>query len=167
MYSIFFIYAVFAALAGRALAFNIPFGGVNISTSDLLTIQESPVTLACTADCGLAQTKILACNDATPCLCTNDTVSSFARCQTCMLDFLIQQNIPAPDTRAGSNVLVGGYAAGCAAANITVPKEFAALTLPAFWEGPFVAVLPEAGGIAVAVLGALLGGSAIVLLSNM
>jgi len=57
------------------------------------------------------------------------------------------------------------YAANCLAeANVTVT---AALKLPATWDGPFTAVLPMGAVVVAVTIGALLGGSALLLLSNM
>ena len=59
-----------------------------------------------------------------------------------------------------------GYVAACKTANPTL-RTVAALTLPANWDGPVSAILPVGGMVVTVIVGTLLGGGAIALLSNM
>ncbi|KAJ7695140.1 hypothetical protein B0H17DRAFT_931109, partial [Mycena rosella] len=97
------------------------------------------------------------------CLCQNTTVSDLAKCEQCMFEALIDANKPAPDVRAGSNQVLAGWNANC---NLTGTAAVA-LTTPASWDGPFVAVFPTAVGSIIAATGGILGISLIYMLSNM
>jgi len=99
-----------------------------------------------------------------------------------MFHYLIATNTVASDPRVGSNVVVGGkhsltgeslsrlifvtgYVAGCATANPNLSP--AGLPLPANWNGLVVSVLPVGGAVVAVIFGAIMGMSAIFLLSNM
>ena len=105
-----------------------------------------------------------------------------------MLTELINKNEPMPDPRAGSTPALAGkhpsfytwwsdylkaffhvaYSAACLASqNITIPPTAIALTLPATWDGPLDIVMGLPGTIFTVIVGAFLGSSAILLLSNM
>ena len=171
MYRTLAFIALFAALGGQALAFIITVGTTNFTQSNILDIAQSPVTQECAVVCDPAKQTIGACvGEDFGCLCANATVEALHKCETCMLNFLVWKNIPAPDPRAGSNVAMTGYVAGCTAQNITVQKNISALAPPPGWEGqigPFTAVLPVGGAVVYALVTGLLGISAIFLLSNM
>jgi hypothetical protein len=66
------------------------------------------MTCQCNANCSDTSARIAACDNDPACLCNVDTVVSLLSCENCMLHFLIAQNAPAPDFRAGSNVVMGG-----------------------------------------------------------
>jgi hypothetical protein len=60
------------------------------------------------------------------------------------------------------------YSAAChASQNISLPPTTIALALPTSWEGPFDAQLNLPATIITVIFGAALGGSAVLLLSNM
>jgi hypothetical protein len=66
------------------------------------------------------------------------------------------------------NHKLSGYAAQCLAlANITIDPKVAALALPDFWDGPTGIFVPTAGLVVTVGLGAMMGVSAIYLLSTM
>ncbi|EAU87627.1 hypothetical protein CC1G_09724 [Coprinopsis cinerea okayama7 len=170
MQFLFLVFSFVVALAGQVLAFDIPdpHNKITYTTQNILNLPDGPVTQACAANLTLARNMINGCNDNTACLCGTDVVWALVDSQTCMLHFLIDRNLPSPDLKVGSNIIVSGYAAQCAAlANVTLPPELSALTLPEKWDGPFVAVLPVGGAVVVVIIGALLGGSALFLLSNL
>ena len=170
MYRILAFIALFAALGGQALAFVITVGTTNFTQTSILDIPESDVTRECVTQCAAARNVITPCAEDMNCLCQNSTVQALNTCETCMLHYLIWKNIPAPDPRAGSNVAMTGYVAGCTALNLTVQKNISSLALPANWEGqigPFTAVLPVGGAVVYALATGFLGISAIFLLSNM
>ncbi|KAH6904534.1 hypothetical protein BKA70DRAFT_1297071 [Coprinopsis sp. MPI-PUGE-AT-0042] len=171
MYRFFAIFALFAALAGQALAFNIALGTTNLTHTTILDIPQSPATLdeKVVSVCDPAKQQIAACNDNMTCLCQTNVVTSLKTCESAMLAYLIWKNIPAPDPRVGSNIVMGAYWKAC---NDTegIPKLDATLSgleLPATWDGPFVSVLPVGGAVVVVLVTGFLGISAIFLLSNM
>lgn len=102
-----------------------------------------------------------------------------------MLTELINKNQKMPDPRAGSTPALAGtlivrlihrnslttYAAYNTACNGSVgvlyPATAIALAPPPSWDGPFDAQLGLPATIFTVIVGALLGGSAIFLLSNM
>ncbi|KAF9561578.1 hypothetical protein CPC08DRAFT_749859 [Agrocybe pediades] len=149
--------------------FNVTVGtNTTLFPSDLLIVPDSQVKTACNNECTVATAALAKCNPTDGgCFCNPETVNPFVNCETCMFHFLIDKNLPEPNFTAGSNVIVSGYAAECAKLNVTLLANQSALTLPASWDGPFVAVLPI-GGAAVAVTGAaILGVSALLILSNL
>ncbi|KAG6809829.1 hypothetical protein H0H92_014583 [Tricholoma furcatifolium] len=160
---------VISALASRALAtFNITVNNVILTTDQIFDVPTSAVTTACATDCTDASSALQACNDDATCLCSADSVASLLSCEQCMFTKLIEANEKAPDFRVGSQPLLSAYATSCSsAANVTLLANQTALQLPLDWDGPFVAVLPvPAAAIAVA-SAAILGSSALYILSNM
>ncbi|KAH9477030.1 hypothetical protein JR316_0010946 [Psilocybe cubensis] len=134
----------------------------------MLNIPDSAVKTACAATCTTANTTLLACDDDISCLCSNATVNAFVGCESCMLNYLIAVNKPAPVPLAGSNPLVTAYAAQCKSdGNIILAANQSALSLPDTWDGPFVAVLPTGGAAVTVIVGAVLGLSALLILSNL
>jgi len=166
-----FLFAMFAALAGRAMALNIVFGGAlgNITASQVLDIPASQLTAACQPSCDPAMQAIQACGDTDDvCLCSNATVSALVTCEQCMFTILINTNQPMPDPRAGSAPALVAYSAACLASqNITIPAPSTKLVLPDSWDGPFDVVMGLPGTIITVMVGAGLAVSAIFLLSNM
>lgn len=61
------------------------------------------------------------------------------------------------------------YAAACLAssANVTVPATSVALTLPANWDGPVSLTLNTGQTVVAVIAGTILGGGALMLLSNL
>jgi len=102
-----------------------------------------------------------------------------------MFHNLIATNKPAPDPRAGSNVVLGGesqtffmllsceciiivaYAAACTADNQVLTAEQTLLELPSNWDGPFVAILPVGGAAVAVAVCAFFGVLALLILSNL
>jgi hypothetical protein len=168
MFSPFVFLTLLGLLASQALAvFNITVGKTNLITSQILDIPDSAVTQACTSNCSIATSSLASCQDDASCLCGPATVDSLVDCETCMLHYLIATNKPAPDFRAGSNPVVQAYAASCKGAGIVLAANQSALTLPDNWDGPFVAVLPLGGTAVTVAVGAILGVSALLILSNL
>jgi len=167
----FIVFALFIALAGRAMALNIVFGGDlgNITASQLLAIPDGQLKTDCQTSCDPANQAIQACGDTNDaCLCTNATITAIVACEQCMLTDLINKNKKAPDPRAGSNPGLTAYASACSASlNITIPPISVALQLPPSWDGPFDVQMGLPGTIVTVVVGAFLGVSSILLLSNM
>jgi len=164
----FILFIYFSFLAVRALAFNITVGSQILSPSDILDIPDSPVKTACNTNCSDTSSKFTACNDDANCLCGSDTVASLLACETCMFQFLINVNQPAPDFRAGSNPVLGAYATACLSqVNVTLAASQTALILPSTWDGPFVAILPVGGAAVTVIVGAVIGISALLILSNL
>ncbi|KAF5314431.1 hypothetical protein D9619_011852 [Psilocybe cf. subviscida] len=169
MLALFF--ALFSLLAGRVFAqsFNFTFGAENITVSDALSTNftASPLLTGCSVNITAAQTAVTTCapNDAA-CLCSSGTSTLIFEAELCMLHTLIAQNKPAPDARAGSNVLLGAYAAQCNALSQPVPKNQSALTLPDTWVGPYTAVLPVPTAIVFVIFAGIFGVSALFILSN-
>jgi len=171
MHSFFTVAALFVALAGRAMALNIVTGGPlgNITASQVLAVPSGPLTSACQSSCDPATQAIQTCGDTNDsCLCNNATISALVTCEQCMFTQLINTNQKMPDPRAGSTPLISAYSAACLASqNITLPVTSLKLALPASWDGPFDAVMGLPGTIITVIVGAGLGMSAILVLSNM
>jgi len=167
----FFAFTLFVALAGRAMALNIVFGGAlgNITASQILAIPDGQLTTDCQSSCDPATQAIQSCGDTNDaCLCSNATISALVTCEQCMFTELINNNQPMPDPRAGSSPAISAYSAACLASqNITLPPPSIALALPDSWDGPLDIVMGLPGTIITVIIGAGLGGSAIFLLSNM
>jgi len=163
--------ALFFALAGRAMALNIVFGGAlgNITASQVLAIPDGQFKTACQSSCDPANQAIQSCGDTNDsCLCSNGTISTVVTCEQCMFTELINKNAKMPDPRAGSALALAAYSAACLASqNVTIPPTSLALVLPASWDGPFDAQLGLPATVITVLIGAALGGSAILLLSNM
>ncbi|KAG6902921.1 hypothetical protein C0995_009312 [Termitomyces sp. Mi166 len=167
---------LFSALASRAQnAFNITVNNVNLTTTQALNVPSNSLTasrsdgLQCitTTDCLAANSTIKACNDDPGCLCNATIVAYLRNCEQCMFTKLVETN-QKMDIIVGSQAVLSGYATACTnTKNITFAANQTALTLPSTWDGPFVAVLPT-GGVVVAVgSAAVLGISALFILSNL
>ncbi|KDR74161.1 hypothetical protein GALMADRAFT_251050 [Galerina marginata CBS 339.88] len=174
MFSPFILLSVLALFACQAACqdsapprFNITVNKQTLFATDILAIPDSDVVQACTANCTAASTALAGCQDNVTCLCSADTVNPLVSCENCMLHFLIAKNKPMPDFRAGSNPVVGAYATECGAAGFTLTPAQSALVLPPTWDGPFVAILPTAGVAVTVTAGAILGFSALYILSNL
>lgn len=85
-----------------------------------------------------------------------------------MFNDLIAKFAQTSDPRAGSATALTAYGAAClAAVNITIPPQFIALQVPSNWDGPYGVSLSELSTAFTVAAGVLLGGSVILLLSNM
>ncbi|KAJ7074908.1 hypothetical protein B0H15DRAFT_956955 [Mycena belliarum] len=152
------------ALAGRALAFNVTINKDLFQANEILKYTFTPVIASCQAQCDQARTTIDACGaDDLSCYCAPATTGPLQTCEQCIFTALVVANKPPPDIRAGSNQILAGWNSNC---NGTV-KPPLAVTLPASWDGPFVAVFPDAVGWVIAATGGLLGSSLIYMLCNM
>jgi len=168
MPSFFTSFVIFAALAGRALALNIVFGGANLSASQVIPTGKVPAN--CQATCDPVTKSIQTCGDTNDaCLCSGTLISSLVSCEQCMFTTLINNNQKMSDPRVGSTPLLGAYRTVCLASqNVSIPATSVALTLPASWNGPFNVQIPNlAGTVVTVVVGAALGTSIILLLCNM
>jgi len=167
----FVAFVLFIALAGRAMALNIVFGGDlgNLTASELLDIPDGQLKTDCQPSCDPANQAIQACGDTDDaCLCSNATVTAIVVCEQCMLTDLINKNQKAPDPRAGSNPALAAYGAACnASLNIILPPKSISLQLPPSWDGPFDVQMSLPGTIVTVIVGAVLGVGSILLLSNM
>jgi hypothetical protein len=84
-----------------------------------------------------------------------------------MFNALVAANAPMPDPRAGSNPMMAAYSASCAAANFTLTKAQTALTIAPLWDGPEGIFVPVGGMVFTVGVGAFIGVSAIMIVSNM
>ncbi|KAJ7224509.1 hypothetical protein GGX14DRAFT_426021 [Mycena pura] len=170
MFSKLICTAVIFVLAGRALAsnFNVSVNKHLYLASQILAFDPTPVTSQCNANCSVLQTALSQCKpDDTACFCANSTATLLQACEECLFQKLVAANARA-DQRAGSNQVLAGWTANCAASNLTiVPIGLSPADLGASWDGPFVSVFPTALGWGVAVMGGLLGVSLIYLLCDM
>jgi len=174
MFNLFPFIALICLLAGRVLAFdgiNVTVGSPTktsrVSVANILNFPQSPATTACSANCTSANSELQACNTETACLCSNTTVASLLDCETCLFHYLIAHNEKAPNDLMGSTPVLAGYSAECSASHVPLAPAQVALQLPEDWNGPFVAVLPVGGAAITVAVGAILGTSALLLLSNM
>ncbi|KAF9000180.1 hypothetical protein BDZ89DRAFT_1147390 [Hymenopellis radicata] len=155
-------------LASQALAFNITLGTQVLQSTEILNFTPSGAIEACANNCTMAQNVLTGCADVGSCLCSDNTATWLLNCQQCMFTQLIASNQPMPDVRAGSQPLLGAYAQSCTAqANVNLTKTQTSLALPPFWDGP-AGIHLDTGSTAVAVIiGTLMTGTSIYLLSNM
>jgi hypothetical protein len=167
MRTVFVFALVAAAVAGRASALELQVGGSigNISATEIFQFVD-PSTVPCQTQCTLANTTIVGCQDDN-CLCSTTTVASVVSCEQCMFDQIIAANNPKPNPMAGSAPILNAYASACLTINVTIPPTSVALTLPANWDGPEDIELGLPATIVTVGIGAFLGGSAILILSNM
>ena len=155
-------------LAGQALALNVTLGTQVIEAREMVNFTPQGPIAVCAQDCSLAQTAIEACGTNDSCLCSNDTAALLLTCQQCMFTGLIAANQKMPDIRAGSQPLLGAYAAACAAqANVTFTAPQTALALPAFWDGPTGIAVPIGALVVIVGAGGMMGFGFIYMLSNM
>ncbi|KAF9471931.1 hypothetical protein BDN70DRAFT_887574 [Pholiota conissans] len=172
MFSPVVLLAFFGVLASQVLAqsfptFNITVGTMNMTAPQILQIPDSPVKTACSTN--LTETLDLfgTCGDDPKCLCSSQTVSSLVNTETCMFHNLISTNSKAPSPLAGSNVVLGAYSTACGQSNFTLTANETALVLPGNWDGLYVAVLPLGATVVVVGVGAIMGFSALYILSNL
>ena len=60
------------------------------------------------------------------------------------------------------------YATACASeGNVILAANQTTLALPSTWDGPFMAILPVGGVVVTVMVGAVMGVSALLLLSNL
>jgi len=161
----------FGALAGQVTAqLSIDIGGTlgNITASQFLNITDTSLLSSCSSEgCTTAMSLISNCGSNNTCLCDATTVAAITECQQCMFTTLINNFETSSDPRAGSTVALTAYQTACAAFNLTVPTSSITLTLPSSWDGPFGQGLSVPATVLVVGLGAAIGGSAVLMLSNM
>ncbi|KIN96277.1 hypothetical protein M404DRAFT_1006895 [Pisolithus tinctorius Marx 270] len=158
------------ALAGQAYALTIDVGGFvgDVSAADFLNVPDSSLLATCQSPCSNATTQIQNCGPDDMCLCGPGTVTAITSCQQCMFDDLVDRFAESTDPRAGSASALTAYSTACSAAvNVTIPSQFITLHLPPNWDGPYGVGLSLPVTVLVVAAGALLGGSAVLLLSNM
>ncbi|KAF7317916.1 hypothetical protein MKEN_00879700 [Mycena kentingensis (nom. inval.)] len=159
--------ALFAALAGRAFAFNVSINKVVYQSTEVIGFDFVPEIAVCQSNCTIARQAIDACSDI-GCFCSNKTTIPLNDCEQCLFTTIVEKNIPAPDPRVGSNQILAGWTANCAAEKTPIVITPAlALALPDSWDGPFVSVFPDAVGWVIAITGGTLGASLIYMLCNM
>ncbi|KAI5990458.1 hypothetical protein EDD15DRAFT_2280362, partial [Pisolithus albus] len=67
-----------------------------------------------------------------------------------------------------TNQPISAYGTACSSSvNVTIPSQIITLQVPPNWDGPYLVVLSLPATAVVVAAGALLGGSALLLLSNM
>ncbi|THH09662.1 hypothetical protein EW145_g1843 [Phellinidium pouzarii] len=154
------------AFTSQVLALGFNFTGVptNITLQQLLDVPAGVYLSNCQSPCGPLNTTVAACtNDA--CLCTAAVSAQLTTCEQCMFNELVAANMKQPDPRVGTNVGLAAYQAACGtAANVTLPAL--ALAIAPGWEGPTDIILNTPATVVVVGFGAILGGSALLLLSN-
>ncbi|KAJ8502821.1 hypothetical protein ONZ45_g11398 [Pleurotus djamor] len=162
---LFIAFALVLALAGRALAvFNVTYGEKDLTISELI-----PTVIGddCPDLCNTAKGNMQGCNDDANCLCRRDTLDAFTACEQCLFNEVIRTNKPV-DPFIGSSPLLGAYGTAC---NVTTgtkpPADALTLTLPDFWDGPFVSVLPVGLAVLYTIFGGIFGVSALLILCNM
>ncbi|KAI6030277.1 hypothetical protein EDC04DRAFT_2898421 [Pisolithus marmoratus] len=157
------------ALAGQAYALTIDVGGSvgNVSAADFLNVPDTALLATCQEPCNNATILIQNCGTDDPCLCGPATVTAITACQQCMFDDLIDRFAESTDPRIGSTLALTAYGTACSTSvNITIPTQFITLQLPSNWDGPYLVGLSLPATVLVVVTGALLGGSFLLLLSN-
>ncbi|TFL02982.1 hypothetical protein BDV98DRAFT_565172 [Pterulicium gracile] len=155
MQSFLFI-ALFAALAGRVLAFTqITVGGVATTSpiGNLLNAPAGPVNDACVAQCSQAKTLFDACNDNAICQCSDPVLKPFVDCHQCYFTTLIKLNARAPEPHVGNIAVLNGLSAACVAAQMPPSQNVSVgLALPNSWDGPRAIDL----GLPVEILGCII-----------
>ncbi|KAL4077631.1 hypothetical protein J3A83DRAFT_4368962 [Scleroderma citrinum] len=157
-------------LAGQAHSLTIDVDGSvgTISADNFLNVADARLLSDCQSQCTSATSAIQNCNGDDLCLCGPETVTAITACQQCMFNDLISTLSQSTDPRAGSATALTAYGTAClAAVNITIPPQLITLQLPSNWDGPYGVSLSEPATVLTIAVGALLGGSAILLFSNM
>lgn len=158
------------ALAGQAYALTIDVGGSvgNVSAADFLDVLDTDLLVVCQDPCRNATILIQNCGTDDLCLCGPLTVTTITACQQCMFDDLIDRFAESTDPRAGSASALTAYGTACSSSvNVTIPSQMITLQVPSNWDGPYLVVLSLPATAVVVAAGVLLGGSALLLLSNM
>ncbi|KAG9311015.1 hypothetical protein JVU11DRAFT_8911 [Chiua virens] len=165
----------FLLLAGQALSLTIDIGGNlgSLSANNFLNVTDTYLLTNCQSQCNNANSLISNCtNDQ--CLCDTDTVSAITSCQQCMFGVLVANFATSADPRAGSQTAltamltpVKAYATACSDAGASVPASLVALSTPPDWDGPYEVVLSPGETVLSVAVATLLGGGALLLLSNM
>ncbi|KZT34005.1 hypothetical protein SISSUDRAFT_1053459 [Sistotremastrum suecicum HHB10207 ss-3] len=147
--------------------FNVTFGNTFPTPSELINFPQGDWTSACSSNCTAIQADVQSCvsgtNDPT-CFCTNSTFVDLQTCEQCLLNFLIEKNIEA-DPLVGSNPALSSYSTACGTFNITL--QSLALATPPDWDGPTNVLLNTPATVVVVGFGAILGLSALYILSNL
>ncbi|KAF9005252.1 hypothetical protein BDQ17DRAFT_1541215 [Cyathus striatus] len=167
MLTIFSLFYILFALAGRVLSLNITVNNKNYTSIEILAFDASLIPGDCNGQVSAANSTLSACNEDTLCLCKSETFQPLLDAETCMFNALIAENKPMPDFRVGSNPVLAGYSTACANSNATLNNTQTALTLPANWDGPLDIVLPTGGTVIAVMVGGMLGVGSLLLLSNM
>jgi len=159
------------ALAGHALAqstFNFTFGDETLTSREILAFPPGPYLESdtCQPQCTMANMSITSCGPTdSQCLCQVGVATALEQCEQCLFNFLIAQNIPAPDPRIGASTILSGYTGACTTNEQPVNTTLA-LTLPDDWAGPVSEVFNTPATIVVVGIGALLGVFCLYTLSN-
>ncbi|KAF5352941.1 hypothetical protein D9758_007895 [Tetrapyrgos nigripes] len=132
-----FALAFLFSLAGRvsAFTFNVTIGGNQTFAKDILPPGDISA-LNCTTQCSSVQNTFNTANDDAATLCRDDIVDAFIGCEQCLFNQIVADNSP-PSPQAGSNVVVGGYAAACGLFNFTLAVNRTKLAIAPNWDGPF------------------------------
>jgi len=163
----FYLHLFVLALAGHAFALNFTIGTAVVQPKDLLVVQPGPYVDACAQTCMMANmTLTQTTGDENTRLCTNSVGMALQQCEQCMFSFIIDHNMKVADANVGSTGLLKAFVSACQTqANVTL--NALALTLPASWDGPFVAVLPLPATAIVVSTGALLGATLLYIMCNL
>ncbi|KAF9219330.1 hypothetical protein BS17DRAFT_821814 [Gyrodon lividus] len=161
---------LFLLLAGQALALSIDVGGTlgNVTANEFLNVTDTYLLNDCQTQCNNATAMINNCGTSDQCLCGPSTVTAITSCQQCMFNDLVAKFTESTDPRAGSATALTAYAAACSTSvNVIIPTSFITLELAPNWDGPLgVHLSVPATALSVAAA-TLLGGGALMLLSNL
>ncbi|KAI5118208.1 hypothetical protein M0805_004698 [Coniferiporia weirii] len=168
MFRALFVFASALAFVGQVSALGFNFTGVptNITASQLLQVPSGPYVTNCQSMCNPLNSSIITCGDNNDaCLCASNVTTALVQCEQCMFNSLVSANMKQPDPRVGTNVGLTAYQAACASSvNATIPAL--ALTIAPDWDGPTDIILNTGATVVVVGFGAILGGSALLMLSN-
>ncbi|KIJ18206.1 hypothetical protein PAXINDRAFT_167461 [Paxillus involutus ATCC 200175] len=157
-------------LAGQALALTVDVGGTlgNVTANDFLNVTDTYLLNDCQTQCNNATAMINNCGTSDQCLCGPSTVAAITSCQQCMFNDLVAKFAESTDPRAGSATALTAYATACSTSvNVTIPTSFVTLEVAPNWDGPVGVHLGVPAMVLTVAAATLLGGSALMLLSNM
>ncbi|KAI0803178.1 hypothetical protein BC629DRAFT_106875 [Irpex lacteus] len=155
LFTMFF--ALFALLAGRALAFNITLpSGMNVTQHDFLSITDQDLLTTCSSNVTAANNAINNCGDTSSCLCSVETVKLVTDAEQCFFNKIVKDNRPYPGglIPAGEQTWLAAYGKSCGLTNMT-------LTLAPNWDGPFGQGLNTATTAITLIAALIVGGGAI------
>ncbi|KAH8110047.1 hypothetical protein DFH11DRAFT_828383 [Phellopilus nigrolimitatus] len=169
MFRSLLVSALALAFAGRVMALQIALGSPlgNITATQMLAVPAGPYVDACASMCNPVNSTIASCGDANDaCVCTNDVAAQLVQCEQCMLNSLVALNMKQPDPRVGTNVGLTAFATACTASLGLTLSPAPMLAIAAGWDGPTDIVLNLGATVVVVGFGAVLGSSALFMLSS-
>ncbi|KAI0790911.1 hypothetical protein C8Q75DRAFT_79450 [Abortiporus biennis] len=133
--SAFFV-ALFALIAGQALALNVTLGTTSVQPAQVIVNPDAQLTSACQASCAPATQSLQACTDDA-CFCSNATFAVIRDCEQCYFNELISTFKESVDPTRDPSAVLTAYKTACTTIGQIPLANLTAVTLPSNWNGPF------------------------------